>query len=140
MTQLILNADDSQLFVQAVDTAIAVYREAATRMNGGLPPLGMDDQPPTDIDYSPDLVLVTGLLTTLRTLIDLRDAISQPISQQSAITVEVDVDERGRNLITIMVPSPVATDEADKLLMQAIYYANAKTQNHEVLRLIERME
>ncbi|NYS61460.1 hypothetical protein [Vreelandella salicampi] len=140
MTQITLNADDSQLFIQAIDTAIAVYLEAATRMNGGIPPLEMDYQPPTDVEYTPDPVVVTGLLTTLRSLTDLRDAIRQPISQQSAITVEVDVDERGCDLITILVPSPIATDEADNLLMQAILYANAKTKNHEVLRLIKRMK
>ncbi|WP_281372494.1 MULTISPECIES: hypothetical protein [Halomonadaceae] len=37
MTQVTLHADDNRLFVQAVDTAIAVYREAATRMNGAAP-------------------------------------------------------------------------------------------------------
>ena len=100
----------------------------------------MDDQPPTDIDYTPDSVVVTGLLTTLRSLKDLRNAMRQPYSQQSAITVEVEVDERGRNPITIMVPSSIATDEADNLLMQAIYYANAKAQNHQILPLIERIK
>lgn len=137
MTQTMLDADESQLFVQAVDTAIAVYHEAATRMNRGLPPLGMEDQPPTDIGSKPDLVVVSYLLTTLQSLKDLRDAIRQPISKQSAMTV--DVDELGRDLITILVPSPIAPDSADNL-MQAIYYANAKTHNHEFLRLIERME
>lgn len=139
MITITLSAEDSQVFVQAVDTAISVYREAATRLNGGLPQFGMDDQPPASTGDKPDLVLISGLLVTLGSLTDLRAAIRHP-SKTSTITVDVDVDDSGRDLLTILVPSKVKQDAADNLLLLAIFNANVKTKNFDAVRLIERLE